>query len=123
MHHIISGCLIDTKSLQLYQDHFTAKNWPTFGFSYLSRFLQYLSFYSTDFAQILMEQYLFSFFFAVVKTASFYLYLFRKGSKNKMTHQKSFLQQPPISSKKLQNSIKKFFANRIFRFLLECVQE
>ena len=31
---IICGCVINTKSLQLHQDRFTARTWPTFGFSY-----------------------------------------------------------------------------------------
>ena len=42
-----------------------------------------------------------SFFFAMVKTTSFYLNLLRNGSENKMTGQKPFLQQPPILSSKL----------------------
>ena len=71
-----------------------------------------LIFCATNFAQILMEQHLFLFFFAVVKTASFLLCRFWTGSKNNMTDQKPFLRQLPILSGKLQNSIKKFFCKQ-----------
>ena len=85
-------------------------------FSYFSRVLQYLSFYSTKFAQILLEQHLLLFFFAAVKTAFLKLDLFRKGNKNKLGGKKPFLQQQPILGTKLQNSIKKNFCQQNFLF-------
>ena len=47
----------------------------------------------------MMKQHLFSICFAVVKTASFYLYSLRNDNENKITCQKAFLQQPVILHK------------------------
>ena len=52
-----------------------------------------------DFAQILMQQHLFSICFAVAKIASSYLYSWRNKNENKITCQKAFLQQSVILHK------------------------
>ena len=94
LHRIYNGCIIETSFCWPTQGCLSAKTLPIFFSLWLSRFLQYLGFPCIDFAQILMKQHLFSICFAVVKTASFYLYSLLNDNENKITCQRAFLQQP-----------------------------